>query len=48
VPAIVRLSQRFAATPIRRVPQGNTFEVEFALPTRCPDAPAMIAGCAGS
>jgi hypothetical protein len=27
---------------------GNTFEVEFELPTRSPGVPAMIAGCAGS
>jgi RimJ/RimL family protein N-acetyltransferase len=50
--AIQRLAERFAATPIRRVRRGNTFEVEFALPTRMPaaatGAPAMIAGCAGS
>ncbi len=46
--AIQRLSEHFAAAPVRRVRQGNTFEVEFALPTRAPGAPAIIAGCAGS
>jgi acetyltransferase len=46
--AIRRLSERFAVGPIRRVRTGNTFEVEFSLPTRLPDAPAIIAGCAGS
>jgi RimJ/RimL family protein N-acetyltransferase len=53
--AIQRLSERFAAGPLRRVRKGNTFEVEFELPTRSPVAPseatrvpAMIAGCAGS
>jgi acetyltransferase len=45
---IHRLSERFAAGPLRRLRRGNTFEVEFDLPTRTPDAPAMIAGCAGS
>jgi hypothetical protein len=30
------------------VRKGNTFEVEFDLPTRTPAVPAMIAGCAGS
>ncbi len=46
--AIQRLSERFAAGPIRRLRKGNTLEVEFALPTRAPGAPAIIAGCAGS
>jgi RimJ/RimL family protein N-acetyltransferase len=46
--AIRRLSERFAVGPIRRLRKGNTFEVEFSLPTRLPDAPAIIAGCAGS
>jgi GNAT superfamily N-acetyltransferase len=46
--AIRRLSERFAIGPLRRVRKGNTFEVEFSLPTRIPDAPAIIAGCAGS
>jgi hypothetical protein len=46
--AIQRLSEHFAAAPMRRVRLGNTFEVEFALPTRAPGAPAIIAGCAGS
>ena len=45
---IQRLSERFAAAPLGRVRQGNTFEVEFTLPTRRPGAPAIIAGCAGS
>jgi protein lysine acetyltransferase len=55
--AIQRLSERFAAGPLRRRRRGNTFEVRFDLPTRAPmvpldpetmGAPAMIAGCAGS
>jgi hypothetical protein len=46
--AIQRLSERCAAGPLRRVRRGNTFEVEFELPTRSADAPAIIAGCAGS
>ena len=46
--AIQRLSERFAAGPVRRLRQGNTFEVEFSLPTRREDATAIIAGCAGS
>ena len=46
--AIHRLSERFAAGPLRRLRRGNTFEVEFDLPTRRADVPAMIAGCAGS
>ena len=46
--AIQRLSERFAAGPLRRVRMGNTFEVEFELPTRSPGAPAIISGCAGS
>lgn len=55
--AIQRLSERFAAGPLRRRRRGNTFEVRFDLPTRAPVAPpapepvgvpAMIAGCAGS
>lgn len=46
--AIQRLSERFAAGPLRRVRKGNAFEVEFELPTRSPGTPAMIAGCAGS
>jgi hypothetical protein len=46
--AIQRLSERFAAGPLRRVRRGNTFEVEFDLPSRAATAPAMIAGCAGS
>ncbi len=45
---IQRLSEHLAAAPMRRVRRGNTFEVEFALPTRAPGAPAIIAGCAGS
>ncbi len=45
--AIQRLSERFAAGPLRRLREGNTFEVEFDLPTRSADVPAMIAGCAG-
>lgn len=46
--AIHRLSERFAAGPLRRLRRGNTFEVEFDLPTRASVAPAIIAGCAGS
>ena len=55
--AIQRLSERFAAGPLRRRRRGNTFEVSFDLPTRAPAGPraaeiapppAMIAGCAGS
>jgi len=46
--AIRRLCERFAAGPLRRMRDGTTFEVEFALPTRDPGPPAMIAGCAGS
>ena len=51
--AIQRLAERFAAGPLRRLRRGNTYEVEFALPTRsheaaAPGAPAIIAGCAGS
>ena len=46
--AIRRLAERSAAGPMRRLRRGNTFEVEFALPTRAPEVPAMIAGCAGS
>jgi acetyltransferase len=46
--AIQRLSERFAAGPIHRLRKGNTYEVEFALPTRASGVPAMIAGCAGS
>jgi RimJ/RimL family protein N-acetyltransferase len=46
--AIQRLSESVAAGPLRRVRRGNTFDVEFALPTRRAAAPAMIAGCAGS
>ncbi len=46
--AIHRLSERFAAGPLRRLRRGNTFEVEFDLPIRSTDPPAMIAGCAGS
>jgi acetyltransferase len=46
--AIHRLSERFAAGPLRRLRRGNTFEVEFDLPIRAPETPAMIAGCAGS
>jgi hypothetical protein len=46
--AIQRLSERFAAGPVRRLRQGNTFEVEFSLPTRREDATGIIAGCAGS
>ena len=51
--AILRLSERFADGPLRRLRRGNTFEVEFDLPTRTgavspAGAPAMIAGCAGS
>jgi RimJ/RimL family protein N-acetyltransferase len=51
--AIQRLAERFAAGPLRRLRRGNTFEVEFALPTRTQapastGVPAMIAGCAGS
>jgi protein lysine acetyltransferase len=46
--AIRRLCERFAAGPLRRARDGNTLEVEFALPTRAPDAAAIIAGCAGS
>jgi acetyltransferase len=45
---IHRLSERFAAGPLRRLRRGSTFEVEFDLPTRSPETPAMIAGCAGS
>ncbi|HEX3977021.1 MAG TPA: GNAT family N-acetyltransferase [Solirubrobacteraceae bacterium] len=37
--AIHRLSERFAAGPLRRLRRGNTFEVEFDLPTRSPVAP---------
>jgi acetyltransferase len=43
---IQRLSEQIASGPVRRVRQGNTLEVEFALPTRPPAA--IIAGCAGS
>jgi RimJ/RimL family protein N-acetyltransferase len=32
--AIHRLSERFAIGPLRRLRRGNTFEVEFDLPTR--------------
>jgi hypothetical protein len=46
--AIQRLSERFADGPLRRVRRGNTFEVEFDLPTRSANVPAIIAGCAGS
>jgi acetyltransferase len=46
--AIQRLAERFAVGPLRRLRRGNTFEVEFDLPTRSPDTTAMIAGCAGS
>ena len=46
--AIHRLSERFAAGPLRRVRSGNTFEVEFDLPTRSTNVPAIIAGCVGS
>jgi RimJ/RimL family protein N-acetyltransferase len=46
--AIRRLSEEFAAGPLRQRRDGSTFEVEFALPTRRSDPPAMIAGCAGS
>jgi protein lysine acetyltransferase len=46
--AIQRLVGRVAAGRMRRVRQGNTFEVQFGLPTRVRDVPAMIAGCAGS
>jgi acetyltransferase len=46
--AIRRLCEQFAAGPLRRVRDGSTFEVGFALPTRGPSSPAMIAGCAGS
>lgn len=52
--AIQRLSERFAAGPLRRLRRGNTFEVRFDLrtrdpePTLDPEPPAMIAGCAGS
>ncbi|MGZ4176632.1 MAG: N-acetyltransferase family protein [Solirubrobacteraceae bacterium] len=53
--AIRRLSEPVAAGPIRRVRDGNTLEVEFALPMRhgaparrSARSPAMIAGCAGS
>jgi RimJ/RimL family protein N-acetyltransferase len=46
--AIHRLSVRFAAGPLRRLRRGNTFEVEFDLPSRSAVAPAIIAGCAGS
>ena len=46
--AIQRLSERFADGPLRRVRRGNTFEVEFDLPTRSARVPAIIAGCAGS
>jgi len=44
--AIQRLSERFAAGPLRRLRRGSTVEVEFELPTRT--SPAMIAACAGS
>ncbi|MFL5862150.1 MAG: GNAT family N-acetyltransferase [Solirubrobacteraceae bacterium] len=46
--AIQRLSEQLAAGPMHRVRAGATLEVEFALPTRVSDVPAMIAGCAGS
>jgi hypothetical protein len=46
--AIQRLAERFAAAPLRRVRQGNTFEVEVDLPARRSVPPAIIAGCAGS
>jgi acetyltransferase len=46
--AIHRLAERFAAGPLHRLRRGNTLEVEFDLPTRSADAPAIIAGCAGS
>jgi RimJ/RimL family protein N-acetyltransferase len=45
--AIRRLSERFAAGPLRHLRRENTFEIEFDLPTPSPVA-AMIAGCAGS
>ncbi|HXD67586.1 MAG TPA: GNAT family N-acetyltransferase [Solirubrobacteraceae bacterium] len=46
--AIQRLSEQFAAGPLRRVRAGNTFDVEFDLPTRSAHVPAIIAGCVGS
>ena len=52
--AIQRLSERFAAGPLRRLRRGNTFEVRFDLPSRgiepahSAKARAMIAACAGS
>lgn len=45
---ILRLSEGFAAGPLRRRRRGNTFEVEFDLPTRSTSVPAIIAGCVGS
>jgi RimJ/RimL family protein N-acetyltransferase len=45
---IQRLAQQAADGPVRRSRDGNTFEMEFALPTRRAEAGAMIAGCAGS
>lgn len=46
--AIQRLSESVSAGPMQRVRKGNTLDVEFELPTRRADAPAMIVGCAGS
>jgi RimJ/RimL family protein N-acetyltransferase len=45
---ILRLSERFAAGPLRRRRRGSTFEVRFDLSNRRPVADAIIAGCAGS
>jgi len=47
--AIQRLSERFAVGPLRRLRRGNTFEVEFDLPTRTPAAsPASPAPAAAA
>jgi RimJ/RimL family protein N-acetyltransferase len=41
--AIHRLSERFAIGPLRRLRRGNTFEVEFDLPTRSTPGPSPAA-----
>jgi RimJ/RimL family protein N-acetyltransferase len=42
--AIQRLIRDLAAGPVHRRRSGNTVELSFPLPTRHPDAPAIIAG----
>jgi RimJ/RimL family protein N-acetyltransferase len=47
--AIQQLAAQVADGPLHRSRDGNTFEMEFALPTRRrAEAAAMIAGCVGS